>query len=438
MAHWAIEAGGGAVKMKGHRGLPVSRIIQFAWRNLWRNRRRTLITLCSIALGFGLAVFFIGLSDGGHNSMIRNAIRLGEGHITVQPKGYLEAPSNHKFLAHGNAISEKLDALGIPGQVEGRISLQALASTAHNSAGVQLEGVVTAADHKIDMIKLQITESEEQLAGALRGILIGDGLARKLKARPNSKVVLMAGTKGGDSQAHLARVSGIYDSGLTELDNYLVFADIGFTRLFLAGEGADPETNPLTRFAVYLDDPDMTDYWQGMIQKSLDDDLVQTLSWQQMMPQLVQYIALDDAGNYVFLILILIMVVIGIINTVLMSVLERTREFGLLRALGINRTTLIELVIFETFILSLLAVFAGWLVGGGIHLWFTTHGLDLSKLVGEGTAIAGTYMDPVVYTELSLHRVAQLTLIIFACTMVTGVYPAIKAARVAPVDALRT
>ena len=406
--------------------------------NLWRNRRRTLVTLSSIALGFGLAVFFIGLSDGGHNSMIRNAIKLGEGHITIQPPDYLEAPSNNKFLVDGDLISSQLAEMAIPGQVQQRVSLQVLASTAHNSAGVQLEGVSIASDYRLNMLKPKISEQEKELLGSTRGIFIGDGLAAKLKAKVNSKVVLMAGTKGGDSQAQLARVNGIFNSGLNELDDYMILSDIKFAQLFLQSELDKPVNNPVTRFAIYLDDPGLAAQWKDQISKSLDNDGIQTLGWQQMMPQLVQYIALDNAGNYVFLILILVMVVIGIINTVLMSVLERTREFGLLRALGIDRVSLIKLVFYETFFLSLLAVLTGWVIGGGIHVWFSVNGLDLSAMIGEGTSIAGTYMDPVVFTELSWYRVAQLTLIIFACTMVTGIYPAIKAARVTPVEALRT
>ncbi|MCW8928323.1 MAG: FtsX-like permease family protein, partial [Gammaproteobacteria bacterium] len=162
------------------------------------------------------------------------------------------------------------------------------------------------------------------------------------------------------------------------------------------------------------------------------------LDWQEMMPQLVQFIILDDAGNYVFLTLILIMVVFGILNTVLMSVLERTREFGLLRALGISRHHLLWLVFCESLLLSFLAVVIGWLVGGSTHLWFSHHGIDFSALMSGGTQMMGTFMDPVVYTELSRERVVQLTTIVFAATLASGIYPAIKAARVTPVEALRT
>src|SRR5690606_17754844 len=155
--------------------------------------------------------------------------------------------------------------------------------------------------------------------------------------------------------------------------------------LFLEGEGADVSLMPLTRISFFLDDDKSIPDILTSIRKILTSDArfseLAALDWQTMMPQLVQFILVDDAGNYIFLILILIMVAVGVVNTVLMSVLERTREFGLLRALGINRYQLMLLVFMETLMLSLLSVFVGWLIGGPVHLWFSIHGLDLSSLM---------------------------------------------------------
>ncbi len=421
-----------------HSHLPLRILLMLAWRNLWRHRRRTLITLSSIAIGFGLAVLFIGIGDGSHNSMIRNAINLGEGHLAVQPRGYLEAPANHKYLPDGKALANKIEALGIVGSVEPRISLQVLASTANNSVGAALEGMAAAGDPRVAMLRPQLIEGEWLESDDVRGIVIGDGMAGKLKARVGSKVVLMAGKEGGDSQAQLGRVRGIFDSRVEELDDFLVLSSLGFARRFLEGEGADPAQDPITRFSVFLDDPDTLEHWKTVLKQAVANDRIAVLDWREMMPQLVQFIIIDDAGNYVFLIIILVMVVFGIINTVLMSVLERTREFGLLRALGLSRHHLLLLVFCESLLLSLLAVGVGWVVGGGMHLWFSTHGIDFSALMAEGTSIMGTFMDPIVYTELSHERVIQLTAIVFIATLASGIYPAIKAARVTPVQALRT
>ena len=418
--------------------LPVGTMAMLAWRNLWRHRRRTVVTLFSIAVGFGLAVLMIGFGDGSHNSMIRNAIKLGEGHITVQPRGYLESPANHRYLPDGRALQARINALGLPARVEPRISLQVLASTPANSVGAGLEGMLGADDERARMLRPQLVDGTWFDAGDRRGIVIGDGMARKLKAKVGAKVVLMAGLQGGDSQAQLGRVRGIFDSRVDELDDFLVLADIGLARLFLAGEGADPAREPVTRFAVFLDDPDTLAASTAQLKQAVDSEQVVALDWREMMPQLVQFLFLDDAGNYVFLLLILVMVVFGIVNTVLMSVLERTREFGLLRALGLGRRHLLLLVFFESLLLGLLAVAFGWLLGGGAHAWFAYAGIDVTALIGENTAMMGTFMDPVIRTELSGERIWQLTWIIFVATLGSGIYPAIKAARVTPVQALRT
>ena len=418
--------------------LPLSTMAMLAWRNLWRHRRRTVITLASIAIGFGLAVLMIGFGDGAHNSMIRNAIKLGEGHVTVQPKGYLESPANYRYIEGGQSMRGRLDALGLAARIEPRITLQVLASSPANSVGAGLEGLAGADDERARMLRPQLIEGAWFEAGDDRGVVIGDGMARKLKAKIGAKIVLMAGLQGGDSQAHLGRVRGIFDSKVDELDDFLVLADLSLARQFLVGEGADPTQSPVTRFAVYLNDAESLAVAAATLKQAVAGTDMVALDWREMMPQLVQFLFIDDAGTYVFLLLILVMVVFGIVNTVLMSVLERTREFGLLRALGLGRRHLLGLVFFESLLLGLLAVAFGWLLGGAAHAWFSSAGIDVTALLGENTAMMGTFMDPVIRTELSGARIWQLTWIIFAATLGSGIYPAIKASRVTPVQALRT
>lgn len=200
----SAAAGAGAGGRHSH--LPLAMMLMLAWRNLWRHRRRTVITLSSIGIGFALAVLMVGLGDGSHNSMVRNAIKLGEGHVTVQPPGYRDAPANHKYLANGGELARRLAALGVPGRLEQRISLQVLASTAANSVGAAFEGLNPGGDQRSEMLQPQMVAGHWPEPDDERGIVIGDGMARKLKAGIGSKIVLMAGRQGGDSQAQLARV----------------------------------------------------------------------------------------------------------------------------------------------------------------------------------------------------------------------------------------
>jgi len=419
--------------------LPLSTFIMLAWRNLWRHRRRTLITLFSIALGFGLAVFSIGLQDSGHNSMVKNAINMGDGHITLQHKDYLASPANYRYIANGKKILKTLSEQNIQGKIVPRIALQVLASTANNSVGVRLQGLSPASDPFRALLEKNITKGHWMTDTETRGLVIGEGMAKKLKVKIGSKIIIIAGKKGGDSESHLGRVRGIFESGIAELDGYLIISGLEFSRKFLVAEGADKTLEPLTRIAIFLDNEEFIEPTKAIITPLIktDTDIV-VLDWQQMMPQLVQYIIVDDVSAYIMQVFILLVILFGIINTVLMSILERTREFGLLRALGLKRQYLMLLIFIETLLLSLMAVAFGWAVGGSIHWYVAVNGIDFSGLIPEGTTFAGTFMDPVIYSELSLERVIQLTTIVFLTTLASGIYPAIKASRIQPIEALKT
>lgn len=413
-------------------------LLLLAWRNIWRHRRRTIITLSSVAIGFSLAVASIGLQDSAHNSMIRNGIQMGDGHITIQPQEYMVSPANYRFIKDGKSLMLSLQVLAIDGQLAPRIALQVLANTASNSVGAMLQGINLNSDPHVEQFKPKLIAGRWPVADDHRGIVIGSGMARKLKLKVGNKVVIMIGKRGGDPEANLGMVRGIFTSGVDELDGYFMISGLDFARRFLLAEGGLAEQQPLTRVAIFLNDADRMDEWTPQVRQQVQKPGIVVYTWPQMMPQLLQYITVDDAFNYVLYFLILFVVVVGIINTVLMSVLERTREFGLLRALGMSRDYLLWLVFAESLVLSILAVSVGWVLAGSLHWYLAVYGIDFSSIVPEGTQFMGTVMDPIIRSELSLARVTQLTVIIFIATLASGIYPAVKAARVTPVEALRT
>ncbi|MDH4224052.1 MAG: FtsX-like permease family protein [Deltaproteobacteria bacterium] len=410
-----------------------------AWRNLWRNSRRTLITLTTVTLGFAIAVFFIGIGDGAHNQMIRNGVRMGDGHLAVLPKGYLEAPANHVFLRQGKAAARILAASGVVGRVSPRINLQVLASTANNSVGAMLQGMVLDKDPRAESIKKGIIQGVWPLTADSRGVVIGSRMAAKLKAKVGSKIVVLAGTSAGESSSRLGRVRAVFHTGVDDLDGYVMLSNLEFARAFLLEEGGEAALEPVTSFGILLDNETTLPLWEARLKGLQWPAEAQVADWREIMPQLVNYILVDDMGNYVALGFVLVMVAFGILNTISMSVLERTREFGLLRALGMNPLGVMLLVMWEAWWLSLVSLVLGWTVGGGIHQYFATQGWDLSKMMGDqGLVTSGVVMDPVLYSELSWGRVGLLTLVILATILISGLYPAFRAFRVTPVQALET
>ncbi|MEE8395416.1 MAG: FtsX-like permease family protein [bacterium] len=415
------------------------RLVFLAWRNLWRSWRRTLITSSTIAIGFALAVVSIGLGDGGHNQMIRNAIRMGNGHLTIQPKGYLTAPANHLYLADGDSLRppDGLQAAGVT--IAPRIFLQVLASTARNSLGAAVQGIDVEADPYRALLGEAITDGRWLEPGDRRGILIGHKMAKKLKARIGSKVVLMAGGGQGDVESQLGRVRGIFDAGNDAVDGFMIFSGLQLARNLLPPNGVDGRDAAVTRYAVFLPDAKRLDYWKSALQAATLPQNAVVLDWREMMPDLVKFIFLDDFGNYIWLAIILIVVLFGILNTILMSVLERTREFGMVRALGMRPGELLLLVIVETVLLAVVALAAGWALGGAGHYYLATVGLDLTQMMEpDAMSVGGVMLDPIMKSELSWGRVAALTGVVFSATLFSGIYPAIKASRVPPVAAIAT
>lgn len=421
-------------------------LFSLAWRNLWRHPRRTLITVSTISLGLVLAIFFIGIGDGSHQAMVRQAISLGEGHITVQPEDYVASPHNQLFLAQGLDIKAKIDALGLPVHVAPRMALNSLASTAYQSEGVRLLGLTPEQDPFVQaLIKNHPVDGEALIADDAQGVWLGIALAKRLRVSVGGKIVVVAGRQNADALSHLFRVRGVFKTGIEDLDRYLMVSSLTAAH-HLVAESPERVASAATRLALFLESDDALMAQHAIVTAAVRDagiakageTEIAVLPWQEIMPDLVQFIAVDDAGNYVFLTLILVLVIFGIVNTILMSVLERTREFGLLCALGIRPAHLWILVTVESLLLGLLASAIGWILGAGVHLWFATQGLDLSGMLSAGTQVMGTVMDPIIYAQLSMDRVVQLTVIVIGATLLSGLYPAFKAARVSPLQAMRT
>lgn len=398
-----------------------------AWRNLWRHPRRTLLTALTVALGLALLLIFLGLGDGGHYQMIESAVRLGSGHVVVQKRGYqklggvdMTLVSEEQQAAESWAKSMK-ESFPIQSIVR-RTFASGLASSSNGATGVQIIGIqprleLQASHFHRKLIRGKFLEFDDD-----DRVVVGEGVARKLSLNAGEKMVLMAqGAHSSEIQSRLVRVGGILRTGLEDFDQLLVLMPLSTSQSFLM-LGAE-----VHQIAVVMDNEraseDLVAAGKGQLSR------LEVLSWGEILPELKDFIQYDDAGSYVFNLVIFVLVAFTVMNTLLMSVLERDREFALLDALGLTPGQRFVMVMWEAVYIASLSVLAGVVLGYGVHLYLAIRGLPMNLFYSGGVSVAGVTFDPVIYSYLSANRIVGSIALVFAVTLLLAFIPARRAAR---------
>jgi putative ABC transport system permease protein len=421
-------------------------LARMAWRNLWRHTRRTLLTALAFAIGVFLLIISLGLGDGMHEKMIETGVRLGSGHVVVEPRDARKTVGELHYLSGATAerAEDVLDRAEIRDSVQGwapRLLASGLVSSANNSTGVQIVGGVPERERQVALLPDKIVEGtflEE--SGRSVPAVIGDGLAGKLGVGLGSKIVLMT-QAGSEIQSQLLRVGGIFSTGLGDVDRRLVAVRLSDLQAMIQRPGA------VSHLAVFLDSSEHTSPAREAIARRLRESFAAesaaadgspaVLTWQQAMPELEQFIVVDDAGNYLFNGVVLFMVSLGVLNTILMAVLERRREFSLLLALGMRPRRIAGMVVLESMLLTGLGTGIGLLAGLGFHFYFATHGLDFGSLMDQSFSVAGVSIDTVVYSYLYPGRIEWTLAYVAILGLAASLYPALRAARTDPTGAAR-
>jgi ABC-type lipoprotein release transport system permease subunit len=404
-------------------------IIRLALKNLSRHLRRTILTTLAVTLGTALSLFSLGLGDGGHNQMIENGVRIGNGHLTVQMEGYLDSPSTSLFIADPVPLVKSLEEIEGISQVHPRIRGEGIISTARGSEGVQFLGIDPSRPGEGEIFRNSLHEGEF-LSGSGREVVMGAKLAERLKVKLGRKAVITCQGSDGEITSLLVRVKGIFSSGSSSIDSSICLLPIGLLQESLSmGQG-------VTSISLYLDNPFQQERVQRAVADSLPEGPVRVYPWQVMQKELKDFVVIDDIFAYLTYGIILFIVAIGVLNTILMSVMERKREIGILTALGMEGRSVLTLVMTETALITLIGIAAGLAIGMSVHWYFAVYGLDLRIFTDQEFNLAGTIMDPVMYSQLRAHRVIQLCLVVFFLNITMGLYPAWKASRTLPVEAM--
>jgi ABC-type lipoprotein release transport system permease subunit len=404
-----------------------------AWRNLWRNRRRTLLTLASIAFGVFLAVLFTAMQDRNWADMINVAARLGAGHVTLQHPDQLEAPTLAKTVRGTGALRELALANTHVTHAVDRVLGQTMLNTARESRGAGFVAFDPAVEDTVTLSMLgAIVEGEVFLTSHDRGIIIGARLAHNLRVELGDKIVYTLTDKTGEIVSGLARVSGIVRTGAPSVDGGLCLLPIGVVREVL-GYANDEAT----QIAVFLDDQRSTDDVTRRLNASVGPG-VRAHPWHEVQPELAAFIALKVGGARFMEALIAVLVAAGIFNTLFVSVMERMREFGILMAIGWSPGRLFSLVVLESAWLGVLGLVGALLVTALPYWYLATTGIDTAAIMGQATTeISGVAMPSTFRVGIFAGHAVFIAVAAVVATLLAGLYPAWKAGRVDPVETIR-
>lgn len=409
-------------------------LFKMAWRNLARKKRRTLITSFSVAFGVFLAVTFTASGDYSYTNMVNTSVTLGLGHLTIEPPGYNDTPTLAKHLENSFELREK--ALSVPGVTASleRIMGQVMFATGAKNIGgtfIAIDPRTETPEYNIFLRSIIEGKLFDNPAG--RGILVGKKMADKLKLRLGKKIIYTMTDKNGEIVSEVSRVSGIFQTGEDTIDSSMAVLPIDHLRSTLryGAQGA-------SFVSIFIDDHRQAAHIKNQIENKIGKKGHATLTWKETQSELAGLIAMDKAGNYFMQFLAGLLIAAGILNTLHMSVMERTREFGVMLAIGMSPWQVIKLIMIESFLIAIFGLLLGIIITTPWFIYMSEIGINLSKQIGDDYSAAGVIVDPVIKFRLFKESVYYILAVIFLLTILTGLYPAFKAGRIPPVESLKT
>jgi len=409
-------------------------ILTMAWRNLWRRKRRTLITSSTVAIGLWVAMSFAGIADYSYTKMINTSASMGYGHVSVEPADYINSPTFNKRIADAEGLRDEI--MKTEGITHASIKIigQGMFGTATKAVGGLMLGIDPSRERPTENLFLRsIVEGTPFNNADSREVVVGKKLAEKLNLKIGKKLVYTATDATGNIVSEMARVSAIFKTGEETVDGSTILLPINQLRRTLHYGPRDA-----TLISIFIDDQRQAPRIRTMLQKKLNPAGIDIWTWRETQHELAGTIALDRTLHNLFQLFVWLLVAAGILDAILMSVLERKREMGVMMAIGMSPGALFRLVIIESFLTALLGLGIGILINTPWYWYMSTTGIDLSSMVPEGYGAGGVLVDPVIKIRIYKESVAITTVSFFSLTLLAGLYPAFKASRVPPVESMKT
>jgi len=376
-------------------------------------------------VGFVMAGFFIGWADGTYNHIIDSFTSNRLGHIQIHARGYSDEPSLYKTIERPQRLGEELNSIQEIESWTPRIYTAGLVSVGDKSAGARLVGIDRRRENATTGMANQVVEG--RYPSAPGEVMLGRGLARILAAEPGDELAVFSQAADGSVAEELYRVAALLDTGDPELNRSALYLGLDDARaLFVL-------YNQAHEIAVTLHDLRRVEDLSSRLQGQFADSGLEVSPWQEFARDFYRAMQTDKNGMYISLVVVVIVVAITILNTILMSVMERQREYGVLRALGTRPGQIVKMVLSETALLSLASILLGALVTLVLNSHMAAEGIKLEQAVNWG-GVQLEYMKG----EVNLRSFLLPTLTVLLTSFTVSIFPALKAARTEPAKTMRT
>jgi putative ABC transport system permease protein len=401
-------------------------ILKIAWRNIWRTPMRSLIVISSIVMGIWAGIFVVAFSYGLNKQRTQNSIKNSISHIQIHHPEYQKDYDSKFYLKEPDLIKTTLDGDSTIKAYAFRSLLNGMVSSPVKSSGVRIIGVNKNQEKELTSIYTGLVNGNYFESKRRNPILVGQALAEKLKIKVQSKVVLTFQDGENNIVSGAFRVCGIFKTQYTKHDQGNVFIENKDIQRLLKSE----EFHQVALLCNSIEQVDST-------YKNLKTNLTnyEVKDWKSISPELAYADKIMESWLFLIMVIIMLALIFGIINTMLMAVFERRKELGMLMAIGMNRSKIFFLVLTETLFLSIIGAPTGLLLGALTIKITSQTGINLG-IIAQGLESVG--LSAIIYPEIQPHFYLFITIMVFVFTLIAAIYPSRKALKLKPTEAIRT
>lgn len=401
-------------------------LLKIAWRNIWRSRTRSLVVIGSIVIGVWAVIALISFSSGMVTTFINNSIKNELSHIQIHDAGFLKERGVKFSIDENASLFEKIKNDPNVLAVSQRTVNTGMISSAKGARGLMIVGVDPETEDELTGLSDNIKEGDYFNPKKRNPILISKKMAEKLQVKVRQKVVLTFQNKENDISTGAFRIAGFFSTGNTNFDQFRVYTRRSDINRLMG------EENIAHQMAVSLKDPKTLLASQSTIQEMNPSLSVQT--YKEVSPEINLFESQIAISAGIFTFIVMLALIFGIINTMLMAVLERYRELGMLMSVGMKKGQIFFMIMLETIMLGMVAAPFGLLFGYATVKWLSKRGIDLSAY-SDGLQQFG--MSEKIYPDLSPEYYGMLAVAVAITSILASIYPALKAIRLKPVEAIR-